>query len=153
MSDVLRLALDTNILVYASGLNDQDRLIQSTKVLKALNRHDVVIPAQAMGEFFNALTRKFRRPAMDARDLVTAWQERYDVAIADVSVFSKAFDLAAVHNLQFWDALILATAASAGCRILLSEDMAEGFVYRGCTVINPFATLPHPLLKDVLERS
>jgi predicted nucleic acid-binding protein len=36
--------------------------------------------------------------------------------------------LAADKGLQFWDALILATAADADCLLLLSEDFQEGFV-------------------------
>ena len=59
--------------------------------------------------------------------------------------------LAATHRLQIWDALILATAAGAGCRLLLSEDMQDGFVWKGCTVANPFAAPLHPLLADALR--
>jgi predicted nucleic acid-binding protein len=65
--------------------------------------------------------------------------------------FEDALTLASTHQLQFWDALILATAADAGCRILLSEDMSDGFVWRGCTVVNPFAEPTHPLLADALR--
>jgi hypothetical protein len=35
--------------------------------------------------------------------------------------------------------------------VLLSEDMQHGFVYRGVTVINPFAEPAHPLLADALR--
>ncbi len=35
--------------------------------------------------------------------------------------------------------------------MLLSEDMQDGFVYRGVTVANPFAAALHPLLASVLE--
>jgi predicted nucleic acid-binding protein len=42
--------------------------------------------------------------------------------------------------------LILAVTAEAGCRVLLSEDMHEGFTWRGVTVVNPFAAIVHPLL-------
>jgi predicted nucleic acid-binding protein len=38
-----------------------------------------------------------------------------------------------------WDALILNAAAEAGCGLLLSEDMAGGFAWRGTVVIDPFA--------------
>lgn len=63
----------------------------------------------------------------------------------------SAFALAADHNLQVWDALILSTAASAGCRVLLSEGMQHGFVWRGCTIVNPFIEPMHPLLADALR--
>ncbi len=40
------------------------------------------------------------------------------------------------------DALILNAAAEAGCELLLSEDMASGFAWRGTVVVNPFAPSP-----------
>jgi predicted nucleic acid-binding protein len=39
---------------------------------------------------------------------------------------------------------MLAAAAQAGCRLLLSEDMQDGFTWRGVTIRNPFAATPPP---------
>jgi predicted nucleic acid-binding protein len=61
-------------------------------------------------------------------------------------VVLAATDLAADHQLTIWDATILAAAAEAGCRLLLSEDMQGGFTWRGVTIVNPFAAIPHALL-------
>ena len=35
--------------------------------------------------------------------------------------------------------------------MLLSGDMQDGFVWRGVTVVNPFAATPHPMLVDLLR--
>jgi predicted nucleic acid-binding protein len=61
-------------------------------------------------------------------------------------------DLMLDHGLAVWDAIILATAAEAGCRVLLSEDMQDGFTWGGVTIVNPFASPPHPLLDDLPRR-
>jgi predicted nucleic acid-binding protein len=61
----------------------------------------------------------------------------------------SAIDLAADHKLSIWDA-ILAVAAEAGCRLLLSEDLQQGFTWAGVTVVNPFITPLHPLLMAAL---
>jgi predicted nucleic acid-binding protein len=53
---------------------------------------------------------------------------------------------------QFWDAMILSAAADAGCTLLLSEDMQNGFVARGVTVVNPLADAPHPRLAGLLGK-
>ena len=45
---------------------------------------------------------------------------------------------------------MVAVAAEVGCRLLLSEDMQDGFSWRGVTVVNPFAATRHPLLGAVL---
>ncbi len=42
-------------------------------------------------------------------------------------------------------------AAEAGCRLLLSEDLQEGFTWGGVTVVNPFAATVHPLLEEMFE--
>jgi predicted nucleic acid-binding protein len=58
--------------------------------------------------------------------------------------------LACDHQFEIWDALIVSTAAEAKCRLLLSEDLHDGFVWRGLTVVNPFAKRRNPLLDAVL---
>ncbi len=57
----------------------------------------------------------------------------------DAAVLEAGFALAARHNLQTFDAIILAAAARGGCGILYSEDMQDGFEWNGVRVINPFA--------------
>jgi len=38
------------------------------------------------------------------------------------------------------------------CGLLLSEDMQDGFVHRGATVVNPLLDTPHPKLAVLLDR-
>ena len=59
-------------------------------------------------------------------------------------------DIAADHRLQIWDALILSVAAENGSRLLLSEDLQDGFTWHGVTVVNPFTARPSTLLQDFL---
>ena len=63
----------------------------------------------------------------------------------------SAFDLAAAHGLSIWASLILSVAAEQGCRVLLSEDLQNGFTWRGTAVVNPFAAPANALLAGVLE--
>jgi predicted nucleic acid-binding protein len=42
------------------------------------------------------------------------------------------------HKLQFWDAVLWATARRAGCTTLFSEDMQDGRSLGGVTIRNPF---------------
>ena len=62
-----------------------------------------------------------------------------------------AADLATHHQLSTWDSVILSAAAESGCRLLLTEDMQEGFTWKGVTVTNPFATSKHELLAALLD--
>lgn len=47
----------------------------------------------------------------------------------------------------------VAFAAEAGCRLLLSEDLQEGFTSKGFTVTNPFPTPKNELLASLLADS
>jgi predicted nucleic acid-binding protein len=61
-----------------------------------------------------------------------------------------AADLATDHQLSIWDAIILSAASQAGCRLLLSEDLQDGFTWGGVTVVNPFSAPRHLLLNTLL---
>jgi predicted nucleic acid-binding protein len=65
--------------------------------------------------------------------------------------FQSAMDLSNDHGLQIWDALIFSVSAENHCRLLLSEDLQDGFTWRGVTVADPYAAKPHPLLKAILR--
>jgi predicted nucleic acid-binding protein len=112
----------------------------------------IILPTQVLGEFYNIQVRKFGIEAEEARRRVLAWSARFELRAATPEIFAEAFAMAASRQLQIWDALILATAANAGCALLLSEDLKDGFVWKGCTVANPFAEPLHPLLADALNR-
>lgn len=119
--------------------------------MQALGAHDVIVPTQVLGELFNVLTRKGGRSGPAALLDINIWREAVQVASADVEVMSEALALAAVHRLQIWDCLILATSAAAGCSILLSEDMQDGFTWAGVTVANPFSQAANPLLSALFD--
>jgi predicted nucleic acid-binding protein len=51
------------------------------------------------------------------------------------------------------DAVVLSAAANAGCRLLRSEDLQEGFTWEGVTATNPFSTSKHELLATLLAPS
>jgi predicted nucleic acid-binding protein len=72
------------------------------------------------------------------------------VAETSASVIVNATDLASDHGLTIWDSVVLAASAEAECRLLLSEDLQEGFTWRGVTVTNPFAAALHPILAALL---
>ncbi|CAN5351161.1 hypothetical protein BH23ACT9_BH23ACT9_21880 [soil metagenome] len=43
------------------------------------------------------------------------------------------------HQLSFWDAMIVRSAAELGCSTLWTEDLNSGQQIGGVTVRNPFA--------------
>lgn len=135
----MRIALDTNILVYAEGVNGAQRQAEAVRIIRELAPDEVVVPAQALGELFTVLTRKAARPAAEAREAVLGWHDAFLVADTSAAVLLDAMELARSHRFALWDAIMLAAASVSACRLLLSQDMQDGFTWRGVTIRNPFA--------------
>jgi predicted nucleic acid-binding protein len=145
----LKVALDTTILVYAEGVNGIQRKAEARAILDRLP-DPIVLPVQALGELFNVLVRKAGRNESDARQAVIGWRISYEVIETSAEVMLAALDLAQRH-FSLWDAVIVCAAAEAGCQLLLSEDMQDGFVWKGVTIVNPFDRPSHPLLEAMLK--
>ncbi len=146
----MRVALDTNVLAYAEGLGDERRVNLTRRILAEMPQERVVLPAQTLGELYRVLVGKANREAAAARGAVLEWNDAFEVADSTTACFIAALDLAVDHQLQFWDSLIIAIAARARCRVLLSEDLQPGFTWGGVTVVNPYSPAPHPLLEQLL---
>jgi predicted nucleic acid-binding protein len=149
----VRVALDTNVLAYAEGVNGLSMKRLALELVERLPQASVVLPVQTLGELFQVLVRKARRSPASARSAVVAWRDAFALSDTSTGVMLAAADLAVNHQLGIWDAVILSSAAEADCRLLLSEDMHEGFIWQGVTIANPFARSKHPLLEALLNHS
>lgn len=147
----MKVALDTNLLVYAEGVNDAFKRDAVLHLLRTLPPDVTVIPVQVLGELFNVLVRKAGRSRTEAREAILGWRDSFAVVATSPEIMLAAADLATDHHFSIWDAVILSAASQAGCRLLLSEDLQEGFTSGGVTVVNPFASPRHVLLEAVLE--
>lgn len=147
----MRIAIDTNILVYAEGINGEKARQDAETLIARLRSNTLIMPAQVLGELYNVLERKGRFSGAMANRSVREWGNLGEIAGTTPDAFRIAADLAADHHFQIWDAVILSVASAAACRLLLSEDLQDGFAWGGVTIVNPFAADPHPLLAAVLD--
>ena len=131
----MRIALDTNVLVYTEGVSGEARQQAALDIIATLPRASTFIPVQVLGELFRVLTGKSSVSPKQAHARLASWQLSFPLIDTTASVFSI---------------VILAAAAEAQCRLLLSEDMQDGFTWGGVTVANPFAAKRHELLARVL---
>lgn len=146
----MRIALDTNVLAYAEGANGAIMRDKALELIQRLPPEIIVLPVQTLGELFNVLVRKAKRRPSRARAAVLSWRDAYATVETSAEVIVNAMDLASDHGLTVWDSVVLAASAEAQCRLLLSEDLQEGFTWRGVTVTNPFAATLHPILAALL---
>ncbi len=149
-----RVALDSNILAYLAGLarvaEDDHKIARVRDLIGSLSTSaSLIAPAQALGELFIVL-RRGGASASEARAILIEFAETFGTSASETRTALSAADLVVDHKLQFWDALIVTAAADAGCVLLLSEDMQDGFVARGLTIANPLAAKPHVKLAALL---
>jgi predicted nucleic acid-binding protein len=152
----MRIALDSNILIYYAGISrsaSDDAKIAAIRAL--VDELEAIVPlfapVQTLGEMF-VVMRRSGASAEVARGAVLEFAEALECPPSSVPDLVAALDLVTDHRMQLWDALILCAAAEAGCSILLSEDMQDGFVARGVTVLNPLASKMHQKLAAVLSQ-
>ncbi len=146
----MRIALDTNILAYAEGVNGSARKKTAIQLIARLPESSTFVPVQVLGELFRVLVGKAGFSATQARAAILGWQDSFPLIETSPAILLAATDLAVHDVLSIWDAVILSAAAASGCRLLLSEDMQDGFIWSGVTVVNPFAAFVYPPLNAFL---
>ncbi len=143
-------AIDTNVLAYAEGAGDERRKRLARDLLVHLSEDQTVLPVQVLGELYRILVGKYRISTDLAKEALLRWSDTFQVRESSWAALRSALDLAQAHRLAIWDSLIICVAAEHRCRVLLSEDLQEGFSWSGVTIVNPFADRPHVLLTKLL---
>jgi predicted nucleic acid-binding protein len=133
-----RVFLDTNILVYAQDASSPDKQRKSREIILQLaDSGDGVISTQVMQEFFVATTRKLGVDPLVAKGVLKTFAV-FDIVQVSAALIHEAIDCSILNQLSFWDSLILAASASAGCSTLFSEDLNSNQTTLGVRVQNPF---------------
>jgi predicted nucleic acid-binding protein len=142
---------DTNILAYVEGVNGAKRKSIALDLLQRLPSGSALLPVQTLGELFQLLVRKANRTSVQARAAILGWRDAFPLIATSESVIVGAAELATSHRFSFWDGVVLASSAEAECRLLLSEDLQEGFTWNSVTVTNPFGESSQRLLAGFLQ--
>jgi predicted nucleic acid-binding protein len=126
--------LDTNVLLYllSSDAAKADRA-------EALAAAGGVISVQVLNEFVCVASRKLRMRMSEIREVLSAIRAVCIVEPLSIQTHDLGFDLAQRFGLTIYDALIIAAALLAKCRIVYSEDLQDGQIIESLTVRNPFA--------------
>ena len=123
----MRVAFDSNILIYlAGGSGPQDEMkVDPARAMYSsllLRDHQLIAPAQALGEAFRVLSGKSQFPEEVVIATLAEWEYSFEIAPKTVMVMHEAVRLAVDRQLQIWDSVILAAASEAECLLLCSED-------------------------------
>jgi predicted nucleic acid-binding protein len=131
--------LDTNILVYALDRRAGERHALASRIIRHAVLADCRLTLQAVSEFYAVVTRKRLISSAEAAAQAQDWLEMFRTVAASANTVGSALTTAASGRASYWDALLVATAAEAGCLTILTEDLADGTLLLGVTVLNPFA--------------
>jgi len=145
----VRSFVDTNVLVYAVDSADPAKQATARAVLTPSSASDFVVSAQVLGEFYVTVTRKLKRPvaATEAERMVQELR-RLPVVAIDADDVLSAVAWSQEWGISYWDSLVVASARTAGCERILSEDLADGRSYGGVRVENPFRR-PHHVSEEM----
>jgi predicted nucleic acid-binding protein len=125
---------DTNVLLYL--LSGEDAKADRAEVLIAGGG---VVSVQVLNEFAAVASRKLRMAWPEVREILAQVRAVCRVVPLDVETHDGGLNLAERWRLPFYDALILASALRAGCRVLYSEDFQDGQLFeKQIMVRNPF---------------
>lgn len=134
----VRSFFDTNVLVYA---DDKSSPAKQRRAIELVGQHrrgrSGVVSLQVLQEYFVTVTRKLGLDPRIARRKVELLAE-FDVVAPDVSDILAAIDLHRLHQISFWDAMVVRAAGQAGCAVLFSEDKQERREVDGIRVVSPF---------------
>ncbi|MGH3444533.1 MAG: PIN domain-containing protein [Nocardioidaceae bacterium] len=133
--------VDTNVVLYAYDGSAGQRHRQAARLLGELGAsRRGAFSVQVLQEFYVNATRKIAKP-LDHRAATERLRalSRWPVHRPAAKDVLDAAELAAAHQLSFWDAMILTSARALGCTTVWSEDLNNGQRFGDVTVRNPFS--------------
>ncbi len=134
-----RSFVDTNVLIYAEVSDAPVKQRVALDLLKRLYDEALgVLSTQVLQEYCNVALKKLHLPARHVRAQLDLYGQ-FEVIQVTPAIIHAALDLHQTRSIAFYDAIIVATAQTAGCDVVLSEDMNTGESLAGVRIVNPFA--------------
>jgi len=136
--------LDTNILIYSFDAAAPEKQKIAQEIITAmLHTQRGIISSQVVQEFLNVAIRKFIRPmaSSEAREYLQLVLLPLCQHYPSIAFYNRALLVQEETGYAFYDSLILTAAIEARCQTLLTEDLQNGRVVQGVTIINPFETV------------
>lgn len=135
-----RFSLDSNVLVYVYDYRDPQKRAAAEQLVVGAAARECMLALQAIGEFYTVMTRKNMVSKAEAAREAQNFLALFAHFPATVDAHRVAAREASAGRFSYWDAVLLASAGEAGCRILFSEDMRDGARLGDVTVRTPFAS-------------
>ena len=142
-----KVFLDSNVLLYSRDSTLSAKAEAASEWLTECVARDMAhINLQVLNEVTHVMLRK--RQDMTAEQVFTSVDELRFLGVTPTSetTIGTARSLRLVTRYSWWDCLLLASAINLGCTHFLSEDLQDGQVIEGLTIVSPFAHSPEQIL-------
>lgn len=133
------ITADSNVFIYLSDETAPEKRAVAQAVVRELAARRSVVALQVVGEVQNVLRRKFGLPSRTAAQAGYNMLMAFDTFGYSRTAVERALGELSAGRLSYWDALLLASAEEAGCKALLTEDLADGSRFGGVEIVNPFS--------------
>jgi predicted nucleic acid-binding protein len=133
-----KVFIDSNVWVYLFSENENHKEEVAQTFLADSSTHSIFVTScQVVNEVCNVL----KRHGMAEKKLRVVIENLTNICVMQnlsKDVCMAASVLREKYSLSFWDSIIVATAKTAGCSRLISEDMHDGQVMDGLRIENIF---------------
>lgn len=138
--------VDTNVLIYARDPAAENKHRVARLWLDLLTPGDrMLLNLQVLNELTRWMLKNQKNMIEVVQEAIEMLREFGETPLSPDDV-DLAWDVRNQLGYQWFDCLLIASAANAGCSHFLSEDMAHGARYGSLTIINPFRVDPDAFL-------
>ena len=133
-----KVFFDANILLYTDDPRYPERQRLALDLIhQHLGRRSGALSIQVLQEYFANATRKLRIDASLAREKTEIFS-KFQVLLPATGDIFAAIDLHRLHQIAFWDAMIVRMALLSGASILYTEDLQHRRRIDSLEIVNPF---------------
>jgi len=128
--------LDSNIWIYYFSNSDKKNI---AKELVVKYYDNIIVSTQTLNELYFVLTRKKLKTENDAQEIIYKFINDFEIALIKSDTVKQAIEIKKKYKIQYFDALLLASAIEKNCNVFYSEDMHHKLIIKNkLTIINPY---------------
>ncbi len=138
MTDFL---IDSNILVYSiDGAAGSKHKIAKDLMRRYMEQSGATISIQNIVEFARVISEKSKTQltTQEQMNLVHDFNYSFKVLTYGPETVSSALKISSLHNIHFFDALLVATMSENGIKHIVTENVTDFKKVKWLKVLNPF---------------
>lgn len=127
--------VDSNIWLYAFMSAESEK---TKKAEEIINNSNIILSTQIVNEICVNLIKKAGYSEPEIQQAIKNIYRCYQVVPIDEETIIEASIIRSIHQLSYWDSLVVVSAITSKCTILYSEDMQHNQIVQGVKIVNPF---------------